>query len=468
MGSFIKLKNHNWFLTITAFLIQLIGIIVIYSATFNAKTLVEGAGLVNRQIAFLFLGFFLYFFVSFINLHYFKFRIFKISLFIGIVLLLIYVLIFGDSTYSTNRWIEWGFIRIQPSEYSKIVLIILLSSILSSSYNFKKTKNNLFQGIKSFFSKYPIIFKYILSIIISLIIIILIVIEPALGTSLIVLSIVLFIMIFNFPNMKWLLSVVIILLLLLNCFYQFFQPSSFLTSFNINLIFKGYDILFIVLSILLIILITLKARLKLFIVGFLILLTLMTQSISRIVWNNLTKYQKDRIEAYFNPDIDPNKENSLWQITQSRITIGSGRLIGKNFLQGSQTKFRLLPESYSDFVFAAYCEEFGLTGAILLLSLYLFLLITIMKIAISSSSSYETSIGFGVLMMILIHIFINISMNLGIIPVTGIPLPLVSYGGSSIMVTMIGLGLVQSINIHRKLIDNSENLMVTSKVYDLN
>ena len=177
--------------------------------------------------------------------------------------------------------------------------------------------------------------------------------------------------------------------------------------------------------------------------------------------NIIKAHQLQRIEVFFHPEDDPR--GAGWQLRQSKIAIGSGRFLGKGFLQGSQSKLRYLPEAYNDFIFAAFCEEFGLIGALFIIGLYVFIVFRIIRAGQNGSGPYESLLCFGVATMILLHVFINMGMNMGILPVTGIPLPLMSYGGSSVIVTMIALGIVQSVNVHKDIVDMQESLVIRSK-----
>jgi len=458
-----------------------IGIVVIYSATFTARTLIEGAGTVNRQLVFIILGFSVYFLVSQIDTTYLKYIPVQVIIFMITIGLLVYVWIFGDPIRNTNRWIEWSFIRIQPSEYAKISLIILNSAILSNIYRLKSKgevewgkirskkniKENLFKILKDISSFDPIFYYYILSFILSIICIVLVLIEPALGNATLTALICFSLFLFSYPNHRYLFGMILIFILGCNMTGNFFNLGFLYNKLHFSFIFENIDILFILISVIIIFLTICFLKIKLTTVLITIITSITLVFSISYVWKNVLKnYQKRRVEVFFNPEKDP--QGAGWQLRQAKIAIGSGRFFGKGFLQGSQSKLRYLPEAYSDFIFAAFCEEFGLLGSTFLLSIYIFILIRILNIAKKANDTFESLICFGVAFMILIHVFVNTGMNMGIMPITGIPLPLVSYGGSSVMVTMIALGLVQAISMNRDLIDNQESLVITSKsfIYD--
>jgi rod shape determining protein RodA len=201
------------------------------------------------------------------------------------------------------------------------------------------------------------------------------------------------------------------------------------------------------------------------IVNILIILALFSGIFFSIIftWNNVvTNYQKNRVDTFLQgPESDPR--GAGYQVIQSKIAIGSGMLTGRGFLQGSQSTLNILTQGFTDFVFATFAEQFGFVGSTLLLILYLILILRIIKIAVESYNLFGKFLSLGVCLILMLHVFINIGMNLGKLPVTGIPLPLMSYGGSSILMVMIALGLVQSVNSSKKAVDIADNLMVTSR-----
>ena len=164
-------------------------------------------------------------------------------------------------------------------------------------------------------------------------------------------------------------------------------------------------------------------------------------------WSFLLKdYQKERVLSFLTPGIDPLGVS--WSQNQAKIAIGSGGIFGQGIGQGSQTQYGFLPEPQTDFIFGAMAEEMGLIGVLVLLSLFSILIWRIIKIAISSQTNFPRLFAAGFSIVLISQIFIHIGMNLGMVPVIGIPLPLISYGGSSLIATSIGLGIVQGIKSH--------------------
>jgi rod shape determining protein RodA len=166
----------------------------------------------------------------------------------------------------------------------------------------------------------------------------------------------------------------------------------------------------------------------------------------------LRDYQQERLTSFLNPSDDPG--DSSYQINQSLIAIGSGGKTGRGD-QASQTELEFLPERHTDFVFAVIGERFGFLGAAFVLSLYALLIWRALRILTLSKNLYGTLIAGGIAAMLMFQVLVNVGMNLGIMPVTGITLPLMSYGGSSVLVTFLAIGLLQSINVQAQLTSRS-------------
>ena len=166
-----------------------------------------------------------------------------------------------------------------------------------------------------------------------------------------------------------------------------------------------------------------------------------------ISWQFLREYQKQRVLTFLNPESDPL--GSGYHIIQSKIALGSGGLFGKGFMQGSQSHLSFLPEKQTDFIFTMLAEEFGLIGGLVLLGLYILILAYGFSIANSSRNHFGRLVSMGVTTTFFLYVFINIAMVMGLIPVVGVPLPLVSYGGTAMMTLLFGFGLLLSVHINR-------------------
>lgn len=161
-----------------------------------------------------------------------------------------------------------------------------------------------------------------------------------------------------------------------------------------------------------------------------------------LLWRLLAEYQRERVLSFLNPMKDPL--GSGYHLLQSTIAVGSGQFFGKGLGRGTQSQLLFLPERQSDFIFATLAEEWGFLGCIFLIFLFLVLLLQILKIADSCQDKFGFAVSLGVFLMIFIQVLVNIGMNVGMLPITGITLPLISAGGSSLIATMASLGLVQS------------------------
>jgi rod shape determining protein RodA len=170
-----------------------------------------------------------------------------------------------------------------------------------------------------------------------------------------------------------------------------------------------------------------------------------------LVWFLLKGYQKARILTFLNPDRDPL--GAGYHIIQSKIAIGSGMFSGKGFLKGTQNALSFLPEHHTDFIFSVLAEEWGFIGSIGLLFVFLMLIVWGLNIAYRCRDPFGTNISIGITVMIFWQVFINIGMTMGLMPVVGVPLPFVSYGGSSIITTMISIGLLMNVSMRRFMVD---------------
>ena len=169
-----------------------------------------------------------------------------------------------------------------------------------------------------------------------------------------------------------------------------------------------------------------------------------------LLWQYLKDYQKERVFTFFNPERDPLGNG--YHIMQSKIALGSGGVLGKGYLEGTQSHLNFLPEMHTDFIFTMFGEEFGFLGALLLIILYTWLIFLSIKMGLESRSDFGKYLSLGVSTVFFIYIFVNISMVTGLLPVVGVPLPLVSYGGSSMLAVMVGFGLLMNCYIHQKTI----------------
>jgi len=166
-----------------------------------------------------------------------------------------------------------------------------------------------------------------------------------------------------------------------------------------------------------------------------------------IGWQFLREYQRNRILTFFDPEKDPL--GAGYHITQSKIALGSGGIFGKGFMEGTQSHLNYLPEKHTDFIFTMFSEEFGMMGGLLLLVLYACLIAYGYAIALRSRSQFGRLVAMGIANIFFLYVFINIAMVMGLLPVVGVPLPLISYGGTAMLTLLFGFGLMIGVYVHR-------------------
>tara|TARA_B100001029_G_C15025903_1_gene433618 strand:+ start:186 stop:1313 length:1128 start_codon:yes stop_codon:yes gene_type:complete len=174
-----------------------------------------------------------------------------------------------------------------------------------------------------------------------------------------------------------------------------------------------------------------------------------------VLWQYLKEYQKDRVLTFFNPERDPLGNG--YHIMQSKIALGSGGIFGKGYMEGTQSHLNFLPEMQTDFIFTMLGEEFGFLGTLILLLIYATLIMISIRLALQSRSLFSKYLSLGVCNVFFIYVFVNIGMVTGLLPVVGVPLPFISYGGSSMLAVMFGFGLLMNCYINRNIIIEKTN-----------
>jgi len=168
-----------------------------------------------------------------------------------------------------------------------------------------------------------------------------------------------------------------------------------------------------------------------------------------IIWSHMHDYQKNRVLTFLNPESDPLGKG--YQVIQSKIAIGSGGFWGKGFLQGTQNQLSFLPEKQTDCIFATFCEEFGVFGGMILIALYTFLIVYGYRVTFENKNLYGRLLSIGLTTLFFLYVFVNMAMVMELLPVVGVPLPFMSWGGTSMLSLMMGFGLLMSASIHRSL-----------------
>ena len=403
-GTMLKFqtKRFDFTLLLVALVLSLIGVLLIYSAKYHSDSPVE-KGIYLKQIVWTFLGITSCFLVFFIPLRFYE--VFSYPLYFLSILALMLILLAGSTRLGAARWISVAGFNIQPSEFAKIIVIFPLARYLAYS------KRSIYS------------LKWLGSVLILVLLPALLVLkQPDLGTSLVFFAILISMLFWAGVPLFYLFLIVSPILSLICAFHWISWAIFFL------------------------ILITLLYRVKpnfLFSAGF-VLINLIFGMTTPLVWNKLHDYQKQRILVFLDPGRDP--QGTGYQIIQSKIAIGSGGLLGKGYLQGSQTKLAFLPHQHTDFVFSVLGEEFGLWGGLILLGLFTFLLVKGILLAQKARNTFASNVVMGLTAIIGFQMLVNIGMSLGVMPVTGLPLPFVSYGGSSMLTSWIIVGILLSIH----------------------
>ncbi len=317
---------------------------------------------------------------------------------------LIAVQIVGTTALGAQRWINIGGFHVQPSEFAKVGLILTLAAFLES-----KISMGILDLAKALaIASVPWILVFF---------------EPNLGTSLILGSITIGILYWANVNPGWL--VLLISPLVSAIVYNVYVPVWVLCISALAWIaWRSLPWPWLTAPIA---------------VG----INIAAGNLGQILWQLLKDYQKDRLTGFLNPEKDPL--GTGYHLIQSRIAIGSGQLHGRGLFEGTQTQLSFIPEQHTDFIFSAIGEELGFIGCLCVLACFWFICFRLVIIAQTAKDNFGSLLTIGVVSMLIFQMFINIGMNIGLAPVTGIPLPLLSYGRSALLSNFIALGLVQAV-----------------------
>lgn len=367
------LTNFHWPLLVTVLLIITCGLINLYSSTYvvqanpgGSKDLASWCSpFFIRQLVWTLIGL-----IAMIGMTLFDYRRLQILapvIYMVGILLLALVLVIGEESHGAVRWLKFGPIQIQPSEFEKVILVIAVAA----------------WGASDRVKVYPSIWQIGVFFLINIPPFLLVFLEPDLGTALI--------------------------LLITSCTLLFCLGirKRFIIAIVILGLAAGYPL-----------------------------------------WNHgLKEYQRDRIRTAIDPDKDPKKRG--YHIRQARIAIGSGMTWGKGYLQGTQSKLRFLPERHTDFAFAVWAEEWGFAGAITLVFLFALLIYFCFQAAFLARDRFGSLLIIGLSTNIAWEISINVGMVLGMLPVVGVPLPFISYGGSALLRCLVSIGIIQNVCMRR-------------------
>jgi len=364
----IKIKSH----LLSFDLLQVIsaGLLIIFGSTFiySAGQHVGGSMTTawEKQIMWVLVGYAIWLILSHMN--YNILGIIAPIFYLITVLLLVMIFFIGVKVYGARRWLDFGGLRIQPSEFAKVSSLLLISYLASQ----KKFKINKVSYLLGLFILTAIPFVLVLK-------------EPDLGSSLVFIVIFVTVVFCAKVSWKWILVVTVACIIVVPGIYPF-----------------------------------------------------------------LHDYQKERILVFFDPERDPM--NQGWTSRQTLLSVGSGGFSGKGLLQGTQNTLGFLPQSVSnsDLIFSVIAEESGFIGSLFMIIMYGLLIFSMMRTAFFAKDQFGYLFASGAAMMFFEHLYINIGMNIRLMPITGIPLPLISYGGSFMLSSMICLGILQSIYMRQK------------------
>ena len=346
-------RNLDWWLVIAIFGLVGIGICLIASATHSFAVTTGKAWHVERQSLFLAIDLALVIF----SLR-FDYRLLKdiaTPLYVFTIILLLAVMFLGHSQLGAQRWIQIGPLSIQPSEFSKAIMIVCLAAFLNKRLETLDSFTDYLPALAYAFVPFILVMK-----------------QPDLGTSLVFMAILLGMLLISGFKVRWLMYMSGALIALM--------PA---------------------------------------------------------LWHILKEYQKNRIRVFLDPELDPF--GAGYHVIQSKIAIGSGLLTGKGWFLGTQSQLNFLPENHTDFIFAVAGEEFGFIG-----------IFRGLTIALNAEDDFGTLLAVGITFMFMFHVLVNIGMTAGIMPVTGVPLPFMSYGVSSLTTNMLLAGLLLNINMRRQ------------------
>ena len=348
-------RDFDWFLLLVALLLCTIGLIEIYSSTLN----LESGNYFLRQLAWVGIGVCAMFLVAAIDYRVLCDKAF--SIYLGAMALLVALLLFGDVISGARSWFRIGGVGLQPSELTKLVVVIVLARYLAA-----------------FAQRYLHLKQIFWALAIVALPVVLVCLQPDLGTAL-----------------------------------------TFVPILVCGLFVRG-------------------VRPIVWIAGGMVVLLLLP-----LAWFVMEDYQKDRILTFIEPQSDPL--GSSYQVNQSKIAIGSGGLWGRGLFNGSQNQLGFLPTRHTDFIFSVVAEELGFIGVCITLSLLFLVVFRALSLVVAPRDTQGVFVVVGVAGMFIVHIIVNVGMAIGFLPSTGIPLPFLSYGGSSVLTAFIALGLVASV-----------------------
>ena len=389
-------------LLIASILLALVGIIFVYSATAGAVMEVK-QGLYLKQLLWLGIALVGAGAVAVVPYRVYEGKSAYLLYGVGLAMLVLTVLV-GHVGLGAQRWLGWGPVKFQPSELAKVATVLVLATVLADRKCDLSKVRSLVKPCLLAAIPFALVLK-----------------QPDLGTSVSFLMILVTMLFWGgLPP----LYLFLLLTPFINVVLSFFLPLWIL--FAAVLAFVLY-----------------RSRLRLMPILLVVALNLVVGVVTPQVWNHLQPYQRQRVTTFLDPNGDPY--GAGYQIIQSKIAIGSGQVWGKGLMHGTQKGLAFLPEQHTDFIFSVVGEEAGFLGAGFVTVLYLVLVTRGIKIAHHARNRFASLVAIGMTGIFLYHILVNMFMTLGLAPVTGLPLPLLSYGGTSLLTSFLQVGLIQNI-----------------------
>ncbi len=394
-------KYFDYKLFVAALVLSLLGLFFIYSA--------GGIFFLKKQAVYFLCSLILFFVLSSIN--YNLYRKLSEELYLLGLFFLILVMNSGQAVYGAQRWLALGGFSFQPSELMKIFLIIIIARYLELN----KTK------LTSLWSSLPIF-------LLALIPFVLVFKQPDLGTGivlLVVFSAMLFWSNFGISRLLFLVSPLI----------------SILMMYSLN----KYSYIFWAIYLLLLLILMFYKKIKLFDKIVFFSFNIFSGIFSPLFWSALAPYQRNRLLAFFDPEIDPLARGVRYHLVKSTIAAGSGGFFGQGLLRGPLNRLKYIPQQHTDFIFSVIAEEGGFLFSLLIVGLFAYLVYRLINLTKETNDEFAVLLTVGIAAMLIFQVFVNIGMNIGIMPVVGLPLPFISYGGSSLFLFWAALGIIQSI-----------------------
>lgn len=360
------IQNFDWPTFAVVVVISVFGIMTIFSATRQPAEAAQSP-LFIKQILWLVIG--IIGLLVFASFDYIWLSRISLPTYVTGLILLLVVLFSGKTGMGAQRWISVGPFAFQPSEFFKLVFIIMIAqyfTLLQGPFEIMRLLRVFFVIV---LLPFVLLFK-----------------QPDLGTA-----VAIFLIFFSMVMAKGLQKKALVMIVMIGL---------------VSLPFLG-----------------------------------------NIFWTGLKDYQKNRLVAFIDPEADPSGIG--YHLNQSKVAIGSGEFLGKGFLKGTQGPFRFLPERHTDFIFAVFAEEWGFMGSLFLLSLYFFLIVRGLDTARKAKDEFGRMLALGITFMFAVYFFINVGMTLGIMPVVGVPLPFMSYGGTALLSNYISAGVLINIRTRR-------------------